>query len=146
MQGIKRKLVYVALYEVIATAIITLILLIMGHAVLDAGVASGMTSAIAVSWNLAWNSLFERWEARQPERGRNIKRRIMHALGFEFGLLAILVPVMAWWLEISLWHAFVLDMGLLLFFVFYTFVFSLAFDKIFGLPLSAQPVMVESRA
>ena len=105
-----------------------------------------LTSAIAVSWNLAWNSLFESWEARQPERGRNIKRRIMHALGFEFGLLAILVPVMAWWLEISLWHAFVLDMGLLIFFVFYTFVFSLAFDKIFGLPLSAQPVMVESQA
>ncbi|KAA0696281.1 hypothetical protein DT594_02675 [Halopseudomonas laoshanensis] len=146
MQGIKRKLVYVTLYEVIATAIITLILLLMGHAILDAGVASGMTSAIAVSWNLAWNSLFESWEARQPERGRNIKRRIMHALGFEFGLLAILVPVMAWWLEISLWHAFVLDMGLLIFFVFYTFVFSLAFDKIFGLPLSAQPVMVESQA
>ncbi|WP_394242728.1 PACE efflux transporter [Halopseudomonas laoshanensis] len=146
MQGIKRKLVYVTLYEVIATAIITLILLMMGHAILDAGVASGMTSAIAVSWNLAWNSLFESWEARQPERGRNIKRRIMHALGFEFGLLAILVPVMAWWLEISLWHAFVLDMGLLIFFVFYTFVFSLAFDKIFGLPLSAQPVMVESQA
>ncbi|MFT6465293.1 PACE efflux transporter [Halopseudomonas sp.] len=146
MQGIKRKLVYVTLYEVIATAIITLILLMMGHAVLDAGVASGMTSAIAVSWNLAWNSLFESWEARQPKRGRNIKRRIMHALGFEFGLLAILVPVMAWWLEISLWHAFVLDMGLLIFFVFYTFVFSLAFDKIFGLPLSAQPVMVEPRA
>ncbi|WOD09912.1 PACE efflux transporter [Pseudomonas sp. NyZ704] len=146
MQGIKRKLVYVTLYEVIATAIITLILLMMGHAILDAGVASGMTSAIAVSWNLAWNSLFESWEARQPERGRNIKRRIMHALGFEFGLLAILVPVMAWWLEISLWHAFVLDMGLLIFFVFYTFVFCLAFDKIFGLPLSAQPVMVESQA
>jgi len=146
MQGIKRKLVYVTLYEVIATAIITLILLLMGHAILDAGVASGMTSAIAVSWNLAWNSLFESWEARQPERGRNIKRRIMHALGFEFGLLAILVPVMAWWLEISLWHAFLLDMGLLIFFVFYTFVFSLAFDKIFGLPLSAQPVMVESQA
>ena len=146
MQGVKRKLVYVTLYEVIATAIITLILLIMGHAVLDAGVASGMTSAIAVSWNLAWNSLFESWEARQPERGRNIKRRIMHALGFEFGLLAVLVPVMAWWLEISLWHAFVLDMGLLIFFVFYTFVFSLAFDRIFGLPLSAQPVMVEPRA
>ena len=35
MQGIKRKLVYVTLYEVIATAIITLILLMMGHAILD---------------------------------------------------------------------------------------------------------------
>lgn len=144
MQGVKRKLVYVALYEIIATTVITLILLIMGHGLMDAGVASGMTSAIAVSWNLVWNSLFESWEARQSTRGRSFRRRVMHSLGFEFGLLAILVPVMAWWLDITLFQAFVLDLGLLVFFVFYTFVFSLGFDKIFGLPLSAQPAMVET--
>jgi len=48
-------------------------------------------------------------------------------LGFEFlGLLAILVSaLMAWWLGISLLQALILDLGLLVFFVFYTFVFSL---------------------
>jgi len=50
----------------------------------------------------------------------------------------ILVPLFAWWLGISLWEAFVLDLGLVLFFMFYTFLFSLAFDRIFGLPASAQ--------
>lgn len=140
MQGVKRKLVYVALYEIIATAVITLVLLIIGHGLMDAGVASGATSAIAVSWNLVWNTLFERWEARQSTRGRTFKRRASHALGFEVGLLVILVPFMAWWLQITLLQAFVLDIGLLIFFVFYTFIFSLAFDRLFGLPLSAQPV------
>ena len=134
MQGIKRKLVYVTLYEVIATAIITLTLLVLGHSIMSAGVASVVTSAVAVSWNLVWNTLFERWERRQAERTRTLKRRVAHSLGFEFGLLAILVPLMA----------FVLDIGLLVFFVFYTFTFTMAFDRIFGLPLSARPELAAS--
>lgn len=141
MQGITRKLVYVTLYEIIAISVITAALLVLGHALGDAGAASAMTSVVAVSWNLLWNSLFENWEQRQPRRGRTIRRRIAHALGFEFGLLAILVPLMAWWLGISLLQALILDLGLLVFFVFYTFVFSLLFDRLFGLPLSAQPAM-----
>lgn len=139
MQGIKRKLVYVMLYEAIATAVITLTLLLMQHQLVDAGIASIMTSAVAVSWNLIWNTLFEAWELRQRDRTRTVKRRVIHALGFELGLLITLVPLMAWWLNISLLQALLLDLGLLVFFVLYTFVFSLAFDKVFGLPLSAQP-------
>lgn len=138
MQGIKRKLVYVTIYELIAVGVVTVTLALLGHSVLNAGVASIITSVVAVSWNLVWNSLFERWESRQQRRERTIKRRVSHALGFELGLLAILVPVMAWWLDISLYHAFVLDLGLLVFFVVYTFVFTMAFDKLFGLPASAQ--------
>jgi uncharacterized membrane protein len=65
-------------------------------------------------------------------------RRAAHAAGFEGGLVVMLVPLFAWWLEISLWQAFVLDLGLVLFFMVYTFLFSLAFDRIFGLPASAQ--------
>ena len=36
-------------------------------------------------------------------------------------------------------QAFVLDLGLLLFFLVYTFVFNWTFDRIFGLPASALP-------
>lgn len=138
MQGVKRKLVYVTFYELIAVAVVTLTLLVLGHPVISAGVASIITSIVAVSWNLVWNTAFERWERQQQPRSRTIKRRVAHALGFELGLLATLVPAMAWWLEISLYHALVLDLGLLVFFVCYTFVFTLGFDKLFGLPLSAQ--------
>jgi hypothetical protein len=52
----------------------------------------------------------------------------------------MLVPFFAWWLEVSLWQAFVLDLGLLLFFLVYTFVFNWVFDRVFGLPASALPV------
>jgi uncharacterized membrane protein len=107
----------------------------MGHA----SVAAMAASAIAVVWNLIFNTLFERWESRQVRRGRSVGRRIAHAIGFEGGLVFTLVPLFAWWLEISLWQAFVLDLGLIVFFLIYTFVFNLLFDRVFGLPASALP-------
>ena len=93
---------------------------------------------MAVVWNFIYNSLFEAWEARQATRGRSVARRAAHAIGFEGGLVAVLVPLFAWWLNISLWEALVLDLGLVVFFMIYTFLFSLAFDRVFGLPASAQ--------
>ncbi|MOA39431.1 Bacterial Transmembrane Pair family protein [compost metagenome] len=91
-----------------------------------------------MAWNVVWNSLFERWEARQQQRGRSVWRRIAHALGMEGGLVVMLVPLFAWWFKVSLWQAFLMDLGLLLFFLVYTFAFNWAFDRVFGLPASAQ--------
>ena len=106
MQGIKRRVVYVALYEAIAIAAATVGLVAMsGQGVVHSGVLSAMASAIAVVWNLAFIACFEHWESRQVHRGRSVARRVAHAIGFEGGLAAILVPVFAWWLDVSLWLA-----------------------------------------
>lgn len=140
MQGIKRKLVYVTFYELIAVAITTsALMLFSGQSMAHTSVAAIGSSAIALIWNLVYNTLFESWEARQPERGRNIKRRILHAIGFELGLIITLVPLFAWWLNVSLWQAFILDIGLIIFFLVYTFIFNMVFDHLFGLPASAMP-------
>ena len=139
MQGLKRKVVYVSLFELIAVGLTSSVLvLLMGHDIGHASTAAVASSVVAVVWNFVYNCMFEAWEARQAVRGRSWMRRAAHALGFEGGLVVILVPLFAWWLGISLWEAFVLDLGLVLFFMFYTFLFSLAFDRIFGLPASAQ--------
>nr|WP_315208132.1 PACE efflux transporter [uncultured Albidiferax sp.] len=138
MQGMKRKVVYVSLYEAIAIVAATLGLAGMsGQGMQDAGILAVATSAIAVVWNLVFNTLFERWEARQPVRGRSFARRVAHAVGFEGGLTLIFVPLMAWWLDVTWLHALWMDLGLLLFFLVYTFVFNWAFDRVFGLPASA---------
>lgn len=140
MQGLKRKVVYITLYEVIAVAMSTAgLALLSGNSAGHASVAALAASAIAVVWNLVYNTLFERWEARQAQKGRSVLRRVGHAIGFEGGLVVTLVPLFAWWLNISLWQAFVLDLGLIVFFLLYTFLFNLAFDRIFGLPASALP-------
>lgn len=141
MQGLRRKIVYVTLFEAIAIAISSTGLAAgSGASVQHAGVAAIASSVIAVVWNLVYNTLFERWEARQTVRGRSFKRRAAHAIGFEIGFIVTLVPLFAWWLDIGWWHALVLDLGLSAFFLVYTFAFNLAFDKVFGLPASALPL------
>lgn len=140
MQGLKRRLIYVSLYEAFAIAITSLGLATFASQSLShAGVAAVASSAIAVVWNLAYNWAFEAWESRQIVRGRGFARRVAHAIGFEVGLVLMLVPLFAWWLEVSLWRAFVLDLGLIVFFLVYTFLFNLGFDRVFGLPASALP-------
>lgn len=139
MQGPRRKIVYVTLFEAIAIAVTSNGLSAgSGSSLEHAGVAAVASSVIAVLWNLAYNTVFEHWEARQTVRGRSFKRRVAHAIGFELGLSLCLIPLFIWWLQIGLWQALLLDIGLSLFFVVYAFLFNLAFDKLFGLPLSAQ--------
>ena len=139
MQGLKRKIVYVSLFELFAVALTTTTLMLLaGSSGAHASVAALASSTVAVIWNFIFNSMFEAWEARQTKKGRSVARRIAHAIGFEGGLVAFLVPLFAWWLEISLWQAFIVDLWIVVFFLVYTFLFSLAFDRIFGLPASAQ--------
>ena len=58
------------------------------------------------------------------------------------GLALMLIPMMAWWFDVGLWEATLMEAGLLVFFLVYTYAFNWAFDRIFGLPASAQPVRV----
>jgi uncharacterized membrane protein len=133
--------VQAALYESIAIAVVTPVLaLAFSHPPGSAFVLSAVMSTIALAWNYLFNSVFERWEARQAVKGRSLARRIAHGVGFEGGLALILLPVMAWWLEVSMLAAFMADMGLLAFFFVYTVAFTWVFDKLFGLPESAKPV------
>ncbi|RCW68123.1 PACE efflux transporter [Pseudorhodoferax soli] len=138
MQGIQRKIVYVTLYEGIAILCASVgLALLSGQGAGTSTALATVCSVIAVVWNLVFNTLFEAWEKRQPVRGRSVMRRIAHALGFEGGLAAILVPLFAWWLNIGLYEALLFDAALLLFFLVYTFVFNWGFDRVFGLPASA---------
>jgi uncharacterized membrane protein len=95
-------------------------------------------STVALGWNYLFNGWFEKWEAKQVVRGRSLLRRLAHGAGFEGGLLLMLVPMMAWWLNTTLLSAFVADLGILAFFFVYAVVFTWTFDRIFGLPQSAR--------
>lgn len=138
MQGLKRKIVYVTLFEGIAILCATYgLATFSGNELGHSGVLAVATSVVAIIWNFFYNLMFEAWEKRQARRGRSLKRRIAHTIGFESGLIALLVPLIAWWFKISLWQALVLDLTLVVFFVCYTFVFAWCFDRVFGLPTAA---------
>jgi len=93
-------------------------------------------SSIALAWNYVFNTLFERWESRQRASRRSLARRLAHGIGFEGGLVILLVPVMSLWLDISPLDAFLANLGLLAFFFIYAIAFTWAFDRVFGLPES----------
>lgn len=139
LQGIKRKIIYVGIYEAIAFALATLGFIGASDApVATASALSAFAAIFALVWNFACNALFERWEAGPITRGRSGRRRLAHAIGFELGFLIVLMPVAAWWLDISYLRSFVVNLGMNIFFFFYTMGFTWAFDRVFGLPESAR--------
>lgn len=90
-----------------------------------------LVSTTAVIWNYMYNSLFEGWERRRQFTERTLKIRSVHALGFEGGLFVFCLPVYMLWYGVGIWQAVVMESVLLLFFLIYTFVFTLLFDKVF---------------
>ncbi|PXW43890.1 putative membrane protein [Klebsiella oxytoca] len=139
MQGIKRRVTYVLFYELITLIIISTAFYFFSEKDASHSGALGVVTVIlAIIWNTFYNTLFEWWESSLTIRGRSILRRLIHAIGFELGFVAITLSLFAWWLDLNLLDAFMLDIGLTLFFMFFTFFYNWIFDQIFGLPLSAQ--------
>lgn len=139
MQGVKRRIVYVSSYEMIGMIISSVGLAILaGDSVEHTGPLSVMITTIAVTWNFIYNVLYEKWEARQSSNIRTVKRRVGHAIGFQLTLVLFLIPLIAWWMDISLIAAFWLDVAFIIIIPIYTFIFNWGFDKLFGLPISAQ--------
>jgi uncharacterized membrane protein len=139
MQGVKRRIVYVSSYEVIGMIISSVgLAFLAGDSVEHTGPLSVMITTIAVTWNFIYNVLYEKWEAGQSSNIRTVKRRVGHAIGFQFTLVLFLIPLIAWWMDISLIAAFWLDVAFIIIIPIYTFIFNWSFDKLFGLPISAQ--------
>jgi len=93
------------------------------------GALTLMFATIAMLWNLLFNYLFDRAQHRLGFV-RGMHARLCHALLFELGLIVLLVPLAAWWLDIGLWAAFWLDIGMILFFLPYTVGFNWAYDML----------------
>jgi uncharacterized membrane protein len=136
-----RRVVQAVLYEGIALAVVApTVAFIFNHPPASSLALAVAMSAIALAWNYLFNAVFERWEASRAAKGRSLALRIVHGVMFESGLTVILVPLMAYWLAVSLLAAFLADVGLLAFFFVYTVAFTWSFDTMFGLPASALAV------
>ena len=139
MTPTRRKIVYAVSFETLGTLVASVYLWLVSDA--DAGSSlalSVLTATIALSWSYVFNTIFEAWEARQPVKGRTLKRRTAHALLFEGGLVLICIPVMAWWLQVGYLEALVYEAGLIALFIAYSYAFTWGFDRIFGMPASAR--------
>ncbi|ROP79975.1 putative membrane protein [Stenotrophomonas rhizophila] len=138
MQGVKRKVIYVGGYELLGLAVGTMVMTVLtGKSPATTGLLALMITGIATVWNVSFNYLFEAWERRQRDRTRTVRRRVLHAVAFQLTLVCFLVPLIAWWLGITLTQAFVLDLVFIVYIPFYTFAYNWAFDRFFGVPSSA---------
>jgi uncharacterized membrane protein len=101
----------------------------------DMGMVAVVSATIATCWNFVYNYLFDlvmQRSAGTTKKGR--AARVYHAVLFEVGLLVVLMPFIAWYLSISIWHALIMDLSFALFYMLYAYVFNWAYDRIFSLP------------
>ena len=117
-------------FELLAILICTpLLAWIMDRPMLEMGAVTVVMAALALAWNVVFNGFFDRMLKRFAI-AHNAWVRVVHALLFEGGLVALGVPLIAWWLNVSLWQAFLLDIGELLFFLPYTYVYHWVYDVV----------------
>ncbi|WP_293759935.1 multidrug/biocide efflux PACE transporter [uncultured Aquitalea sp.] len=122
------RVFHAVLYEVCAMImLVPLAAWLMGKGMGEMGWLAFMMSCSAMLWNMVFNALFDKAEKAWGLR-RTPLLRVAHALLFEGGLVFALVPLAAWWLNVSWWEAFLLDVGFFVFFLPYTYVFNLVYD------------------
>lgn len=129
-KSIKERFFHALCFELLAIAICApLGAWLLGYSLAHMGLLTLMISLIAMLWNMLFNALFDRLQLRLGF-SRTLAVRAGHAVVFEIGLVLAVVPLAAWWLGISLWQAFLLDIGIVLFFLPYTFVYNLTYDNL----------------
>ncbi len=120
------------MFELIGLILIVGVLSQFGFEMGHVGIMGVVFSLVATGWNYVYNILFDKYMLRKT--GSTVKstlNRVVHSLGFEGGLLILTIPAMAWFLNISILEAFILDISLVVFYLFYAYVYNLAYDKAF---------------
>jgi uncharacterized membrane protein len=122
-------------FEIIGLALITpLGAFAFAMPIHDIGVIGVGSATLAMVWNYIYNYGFDRLLLRlRGDTQKSMPMRVLHAVLFELGLLIALMPLIAWYLGVSLWQALVMDVSFALFYMGYAFVFNLAYDRVFPL-------------
>ncbi|NIE97103.1 chlorhexidine efflux PACE transporter AceI [Acinetobacter sp. Tr-809] len=126
----KRRLIHAIVYEVILLVIIAIALSFIFSMPMEVtGTLGVFMAAVSVVWNMIFNNYFEKIE-RKFNWERTIPVRILHAIGFEGGLLIATVPMIAYMMNMTIIEAFILDIGLTLCILVYTFIFQWCYDMV----------------
>ena len=105
-----------------------------GVPAMDSLVLLALIALIAAFWNAIYNTTFDWVEGRVTGRTadrRPYALRIMHALGFEGGLILITLPIFMAWTGMGWLEALFADIGLAIAYTLYAFVFNLGYDRVF---------------
>jgi uncharacterized membrane protein len=130
----KERLKFSCLFELILIAVLAPMgALVLEKQILDVGVLALVLSLKAMLFNLLYNWMFDLVDVRAGRipTQRSVLRRILHAVGFEVGLMITSLPIVVWWLGLSLLQALIMDLVVTSFVVVYTFVFTWSYDRLY---------------
>ncbi|MCL9774433.1 PACE efflux transporter [Vibrio methylphosphonaticus] len=125
----KERVFHAIMFEALALAIIVPVAsLATGSQSLQLMMVGIGMSIFTVIWNYVYNIQFDKWVSGSRSE-RSMLVRAGHAIGFEAGLILFTIPAIAWFLQVSLWMALLIEAGFLVFFFFYTTIFNWIYDK-----------------
>lgn len=129
------RLRYALLFEgILVVLFTTAMVLLFDRGLLFMGGLSVVLSLVALATNFIYNYIVDGIDVRHgripTERSR--MGRILHAVGFEFTLVIVSVPIIVWWMTWGWWQAIVFDAIAMAAIVIYTYFFTLTYDRIFS--------------
>ena len=136
MRSIADRVRHALAFEIIGLVIfIPLFSWFLQKNVSEMGVLGVVSAFTATSWNFIYNWGFDlamlRWAGTLH---KTVAMRVLHSVLFEAGLIVLLIPFIAWYLDISLWAALLMDIAIVVFYLVYAFFFNIAYDRVFPIP------------
>src|SRR6478752_2229138 len=113
MRSVSDRIRHAISFELIGLAIITpLGAFAFGMPIADIGVVGVASATVATAWNYLYNLGFDHVMQRLTGgTKKSLAVRVLHAVLFEGGLLVALLPLIAWYLGVSLLQAFMMDVS-----------------------------------
>lgn len=135
MRSVSCRIYHALCFELIGfLLVVPLGILAFGLTLHDIGVVGIVGSLIATVWVYCYNFLFDHALLRlYGSIVKTITQRIIHSSLFELGLLAVLLPFIAGYLDLTLWEALTMDASLAAFYLVYSFVYNWIYDVLFPL-------------
>jgi len=128
------RLRYALLFEGILVVLFTTTMVLLFDGDLSSmGALSVVLSLVALATNFVYNYVYDSFDVRYGRipTERSLQGRILHAVGFEFTLVILSVPIIVWWMAWGWWQAIAFDAAAMAAIVVYTYFFTLAYDRVF---------------
>ncbi|MBQ0757902.1 MAG: PACE efflux transporter [Amphritea sp.] len=128
------RLRHAVMFEaLLLTLLAPMMSLMLNRDIVDVGMLAVVLSLKAMLINPIFNYAFDRYDVKQGNvpTERKLAGRILHAFGFELTLTATSLPLIIWWLDVTLFQALMVDLVMVFAVMIYTLLFNLGYDRVF---------------
>ena len=136
MRNTRDRIRHAVGFEVIGLlAFAPLASVVFGYELHQMGLIGAVASLIAAGWNYLYNLMFDKAMLRfTGQLRKSVFVRVLHAVLFELGLLVVFLPSVAWYLDISLVDALIMDIAVAGFYMVYALIYNWLYDIVFPVP------------